>query len=499
MPFVAQLLEAPALSRLRYLGGNPTGREVESVTLVHGLQDLRKTDEGAFAVIADPRFDGGTDYRIDIAMRLAGSRSVAAVALNLQPPERVPSTAERIAQRAELAIVSMPPDVDLGALCASLGQEIRGGATAAICRTKLLLSALLRAEAENASPPQLVNSASEVLGTDLALLHEERRGPLSAPVLVDGAVDGHIVANPRHDFDSTTLELVVHLVAAFAGRSLSRERRQSDLPMRSRAQLLTELLLAPPERSSELAGRALQMKLPIDRWNLVARLEMENVAALTGGNEIQEFELGEHVTRLALDSVGRRRGMWHSVRLEPALLLHHLEPINPGPTEVRNVKQAVASAIEAITERFPDLVLLCGVGGFHPGIGGLRASAAEARSAVASARTSGRVNTPVTFDASGLRRILIEWYASDSAREGVKYLLEPLDHWGPERAEVAIHTLRVYLDEQGSLARAAKKLHLHRNAVAYRIKKIFDVLDIDLADPDQRLALQIACRARALG
>jgi DNA-binding PucR family transcriptional regulator len=45
---------------------------------------------------------------------------------------------------------------------------------------------------------------------------------------------------------------------------------------------------------------------------------------------------------------------------------------------------------------------------------------------------------------------------------------------------------------------AAKALHLHRNAVAYRIKRIFDLLDLDPRDPDQRLALHLACRAREL-
>jgi DNA-binding PucR family transcriptional regulator len=39
---------------------------------------------------------------------------------------------------------------------------------------------------------------------------------------------------------------------------------------------------------------------------------------------------------------------------------------------------------------------------------------------------------------------------------------------------------------------------LHPNAVAYRIKGIRAKLDVDLDDADQRLALQLACRARLL-
>jgi DNA-binding PucR family transcriptional regulator len=47
--------------------------------------------------------------------------------------------------------------------------------------------------------------------------------------------------------------------------------------------------------------------------------------------------------------------------------------------------------------------------------------------------------------------------------------------------------------------RRAERLHLHRNAVGYRIRQIRERLNVDLHDPDQRLALQLACRSRLLG
>jgi DNA-binding PucR family transcriptional regulator len=95
--------------------------------------------------------------------------------------------------------------------------------------------------------------------------------------------------------------------------------------------------------------------------------------------------------------------------------------------------------------------------------------------------------------------MLIEWYSLDTAREAVRTLLAPLDQMGRKKSEVAIRTLAAYLDNQGSLSRAAKALHLHRNSVAYRIERIFELLEIDPEDPDERLLLQLACRARSLG
>ena len=51
---------------------------------------------------------------------------------------------------------------------------------------------------------------------------------------------------------------------------------------------------------------------------------------------------------------------------------------------------------------------------------------------------------------------------------------------------------------RGRIVKTAQKLHLHRNAVANRLRGITELLEIDLDDPDQRLALQLACRARLL-
>lgn len=74
-----------------------------------------------------------------------------------------------------------------------------------------------------------------------------------------------------------------------------------------------------------------------------------------------------------------------------------------------------------------------------------------------------------------------------------------VERLGPKRMETAVRTLKTYLDEQCSIVRTARALHLHRNAVSYRLQRIFELLEVDPSDPDQRLALQLACRARLLG
>ena len=50
----------------------------------------------------------------------------------------------------------------------------------------------------------------------------------------------------------------------------------------------------------------------------------------------------------------------------------------------------------------------------------------------------------------------------------------------------------------GDEGKTAAALNLHRNAVSYRVRQIFELLEVDPANPDDRLLLQLAWRAREL-
>jgi DNA-binding PucR family transcriptional regulator len=104
----------------------------------------------------------------------------------------------------------------------------------------------------------------------------------------------------------------------------------------------------------------------------------------------------------------------------------------------------------------------------------------------------------VLFDAPGLSRLLVEWYSSSSVRQSIDGLLAPLAALGPDRQRDYLATLRAYLENNRSVTRTAQQLYVHRNTVAYRVEKILGVLDVDLDDPNQYLAVHLACYAQTM-
>jgi purine catabolism regulator len=72
-------------------------------------------------------------------------------------------------------------------------------------------------------------------------------------------------------------------------------------------------------------------------------------------------------------------------------------------------------------------------------------------------------------------------------------LLDPILVGRPEVQRERLDTLRAVLGSP-SLNEAAARLGVHRNTVAYRVARLEELADWDLADPDLRFALELAIR-----
>lgn len=322
-------------------------------------------------------------------------------------------------------------------------------------------------------------------------------GEVSAPVVIGETPVGSFVAPDAHGDFGVAVRLVLHTAAMTAGRLLDLARQAREVPVRSRSELLAELLMSDSAINEDLLERARQLAIPIGGWHVVVRIEADDLQDAEP-DEVQRFELLEAAGQAALHAVAATGGTWYLSRIARAIVLVRVTTSNPGPQAGARAARSAERALEAIKGRLPTLRFRAGVGAPHEGPTGLRASAAEARGALLAARAAIKPPGVAAHDAVGVRRMLMEWYASDTARASVRDQLAPLERLGPARADTAIRTLAAYLDEQGSIVRTAQKLHLHRNAVANRLRGITELLETDLDDPDQRLALQLACRARLL-
>jgi sugar diacid utilization regulator len=491
-----QLVESPTLTPLvGYLIRPRSDPTVECVALVEEPSEIGRVGEHAIVLFTRAGSAAASTYRFDVALRLARTRNVAAVVLSADGVRDLTPTSAAIADRSGTAILGVNRGVDLAELAVAIGRELAGGGDVALMRAHAALRAI------EAHPPKgriepLVQRAGAALGVPIRIEDSEPAHGPRAPIVVENHVEGWLAAEPQDGDLAMGLDIVLHAAGGAAGHALEERRRAEELPIQSREDLLSELLAAGPQGRSALVHRARTLGVPIDGWHVAVRLEVDELADRDDG-ELAAYQTRQRLARATLQALRRMGGEWHSARAGAPLLVR-VHPDDPGPTASSTVAREVDDVLGRLRSRLSATLIRCGVGSAYAGADGLLASAAEAKAAVVAARVSGRANAAMAFDSVGLRRTLVEWYASDTAQAAVSTVLAPLTRLGPARGERLIHTLHVYLDQRGSLTKTAKLLNLHRNAVAYRIDQIFDLLEIDRQNPDDLLLLQLACRARVL-
>jgi hypothetical protein len=139
----------------------------------------------------------------------------------------------------------------------------------------------------------------------------------------------------------------------------------------------------------------------------------------------------------------------------------------------------------------PDVV--CGGGGSHADVRGLRDTHEEAREALDLARRKG---VPVMrFEDAWFDRFLLGAVTADELAELV---LEPVAHLTPNRRRAVLETLEAYLDSGSSVGAVAEALHLHRQSVNYRMQNVRRLFGPRLMSANGRLALHIAVKAARL-
>jgi hypothetical protein len=499
MALMAGLLAAPLLRDVvRPLAGPVNDPPVSSVVLVEALGDLVKLPKHALAVLTREASAEAGGYRMDMAIKLAASRGAAGILLTDGRSE-LGQTAANIATSADLAVLVTRAEVALADVIVAVNREIHGDVAAALARIDEVVCTLAADQTAQLDVERLVDIAGPFFSGE-ARVGSASSDELSAPVFVGGEVEAHVSMSPGPGGHAAVADRVaLELLAGALGRAREAARRAEDVPVRSRGQLLTEFLVAAPDRGDRLLDRMRAADLRIDGWHLVLQLELEDPERLAGAGELPWYHVAERVSGLALDHLRPSGGAWHLAQLGSAFVLVRTTQRDPGAAATRDLLSKTNAMLDAVVSRIPKATLVCGMGTPHAGGVGLRTSAAEARAALSAARIAGRANETVPYDQVGLERTLIEWYASDASREAVDSLLAPLDRLKPQKRDQSILTLKAYLDNQGSLSKTAEDLHLHRNAVAYRVDRIFSALGIERSDPDTRLLLQLACRARSLG
>lgn len=315
-----------------------------------------------------------------------------------------------------------------------------------------------------------VRAGTDVLGT-LAV-----RTP-SAPVDQDGR-------RRALEHGSTVLAL-----------ELSKERAAAEVERRLRGDLVEELLSGGLEdgEAERLAGQAERLghRLPHPAWVVV----VEPDGAHGEGGDLASSARQERLDAALTDLLRRRApGSFMLVRSASAIVLAP-EGAVPDLAAAERLADQLQSAAAAVVR--PGTVSV-GIGNLARSVGQLARSHHEARQALRLARRAGGLAQVTSYRSLGAFRLLLEVQNRDALKRFVTEVLGPLLKYAESRETPLLETLEALVAARWIRRQAARDLGIHINSMNYRVERIEQLAGLKLDDPETRVAVAIALRARGM-
>jgi DNA-binding PucR family transcriptional regulator len=275
---------------------------------------------------------------------------------------------------------------------------------------------------------------------------------------------------------------------------MSKERAAAEVERRLRGDLVEELLAGglEAEEAERLARQAERLghRLPQRAW--VVSLEPDDdktEASLTARGHQDRLDT-------ALSGLIRSRlpGALTLVRSSSAVFLVPDDLASDLAAVEKLAGQVLAAAAPAMKPGTASV----GIGNLANGVSELARSHIEARQALRLTRRAGGRAKVASYRSLGAFRLLLEVQSPEALRRFVGELLGPLLQYAQSRDTPLLETLEALSSARWVRRAASRQLRIHINSMTYRVERIEALTGLQLDDPETRVAISIALRARAM-
>lgn len=495
-----QLVAHPALDGARVVGGAALDGVVRRVT-VRPSVDASGLGYGDLIVVAG--LDDATGWQVEAGIRRCALADVAGLVLPAGRRDPL-ATSVLLAERLGLPLVLLAESASPHDVALRLAQLV---STPEVVRSEHVLRFVRRIRGQVDSLSSVTKTASEVLSAPVSALSAdgelvtgghspaEFRRDITLPQVVTedettyvihpviaGSAPLWIVAALRQPA-VTMIEIAQAVLSAaepWVLAWLATQRLDAERDARARTTLLADLLRLREDAGAVVRHRAAILGWRLDGWHIGIYLRRLNESPSDNLADRDEVLRALEESGIGGPLVEQSDGWvaWHTSKSEPS------------PADVNLLLGSVRDALGRLGSR---IEIAAGVGRAAAGTGGLGRTVEEAREAALSVDPTvsdpGQDALVAHIDALGVGRLVRAWTRSRSARALASTLLAPLAD-----QELLLTTLDVYLEHESSVVATAAALGLHRNTVSDRITRTQRLLGVNLRDPDDRLAVELACR-----
>jgi purine catabolism regulator len=386
----------------------------------------------------------------------------------------MPAIVERLAEITGPAVAWQ--DLDGGVRHASAGAQV---------------AAVLESLERDHAPVRRWAESVALLASDPPV-HEFKLGAtgfarLVSPVPVRDGIGGLVsVIAPESGLDQVA-RLAVARAASACAIELDRERAVRSARDELEGEFVESLLAGTYSSEDVVRERAERLGFDLDRGTVVLLARVDAPVKDASARNRHQMLLAGHgwIKRRAAGALCTVRGG------ALAAVLPHLEEAETPALRrlAADLRMECAGAVGS------DQVSV-GVGRPKPGIGGVRASYREAEQALTMGTRLFGPGRVVGFGDLGLYRLLYALQSHAELRDFYDDQVRSLLDYDKRTGAGLMQTLEAFFRCHGSPTEMASVLHLHRNTVLYRLRRIEEIGRLRLDDPEVRLNLHLCLRVR---
>ncbi|MEM8858410.1 MAG: PucR family transcriptional regulator ligand-binding domain-containing protein [Chloroflexota bacterium] len=294
---------------------------------------------------------------------------------------------------------------------------------------------------------------------------------LVVPIVVDRDIYGYFwIINDREDTELVRMAAVHG--ATVAALIMFKERAVAEAEAALRGDFFDQLLDGAPDLTL-LQDQARRLNFNLEKKYQVILI---HAPPASGGN-------GRPLLRDVQDWI-------RTIGLQPLTVWHDDRVVII--CEGRNAKDIANRMYEEMSH--PARKMLIGIGRSLIGAEGIAKSYNEALESIRIAQKLNKLEGVRPFEELGLMHWL--YHLPVESVDGNPFMdtIHDLAAHDKRRNTELVKTLEGYLDNGGSLVDTAVKLHIHRNTLVHRLKRIEELCDLDLKDPVGRMNLHVAVK-----
>jgi len=284
-------------------------------------------------------------------------------------------------------------------------------------------------------------------------------------------------------FEYRIMIIISHAVAL----KLHQNKLISEVHTKCSSELIEDLLFKRVDDKEELIERAGLVK-----WNLKLNYQIYIFDVIEDENSAERdayylYEAKERIMQLIRSYIKRNFNKEHFLFSYQDNIILFLNYENKAERD----KKDINSILEYVSEALQSYYINIGAGSFIYDPLEISESYQEAMHVLDFLRSTEKKDSIYFYSNLGLMRLL--WNTDqEELEEFSREYLSGLIEYDSGNTTEWLDTLGIYLEEGGSIQKAAERLFIHPNTMSYRVKRIKEILDIDLQNQEVQLNLSAA-------